>query len=95
MAEIVSSGEEAVERVAATQPDLVLMDIKLKGQMDGVEAAEVIRTRFGLPVVFLTAYADTETLARAKLTRPYGYLVKPFEDRDLRTTVEIALLRRL
>jgi signal transduction histidine kinase/DNA-binding NarL/FixJ family response regulator len=90
---VVASGEEAIEQVASTQPDLVLMDIKLKGQMDGVEAAEVIRTRFDLPVIFLTAYADKETLDRAKQTRPYGYLVKPFEDRDLRTTVEIALYK--
>jgi signal transduction histidine kinase len=90
---VVASGEEAIEQVASSQPDLVLMDIKLKGRMDGVEAAEVIRTRFDLPIIFLTAYADKETLDRAKHTRPYGYLVKPFEDRDLRTTVEIALYK--
>jgi signal transduction histidine kinase/DNA-binding NarL/FixJ family response regulator len=90
---IASSGEEAIRQAASNQPDLVLMDIKLKGEMDGVEAAQVIRARQGLPVIFLTAYADAETLDRAKHTRPYGYLIKPFEDKDLRTTVEIALYR--
>jgi signal transduction histidine kinase/AmiR/NasT family two-component response regulator len=90
---IASSGEEAIEQAANNQPDLVLMDIKLKGELDGVEAAQVIRARQGLPVIFLTAYADAETLDRAKHTRPYGYLIKPFEDKDLRTTVEIALYR--
>jgi signal transduction histidine kinase len=90
---MVPSGERAIEQVASMLPDLVLMDIKLKGRMDGVEAAEAIRARFDLPVIFLTAYADTETLARAKHTRPYGYLVKPFEDQDLHTTVEIALYK--
>ncbi len=90
---IASSGEQAIEQAASSQPDLVLMDIKLKGKMDGVEAAEVIRDRHGLPVIFLTAYADKETLDRAKHTQPYGYLIKPFEDKDLRTTLEIALYK--
>ncbi len=91
VAGIVSSGEEAISKAAETRPDLVLMDIMLDGKMDGVDAAQAIRTRFDIPVVYLTAYADHDTLQRAKLTGPYGYVVKPFEERDLNAAVEIAL----
>lgn len=90
---IVSSGEEAIHRAEALQPDLVLMDIKLKGKMDGVQAAEQIRTRFDIPVVYLTAYADGATLQRAKITEPYGYLLKPLKERDLHTTIEMGLYK--
>ncbi len=90
---VVSSGEEAIEKVAQTSPDLVLMDIMLKGDMDGVEAAEQIRSRFHIPVIYITAYADDTTLQRAKITEPYGYLLKPFQDRELHTTIEMALYR--
>jgi PAS domain S-box-containing protein len=88
-----SSGTEAVEKVKELQPDLVLMDIVLKGDMDGVQASDYIRTRFGVPVVYLTAYADENTLERAKLTEPFGYILKPFEERELHTTIEVALYR--
>jgi PAS domain-containing protein len=67
------------------------MDIRLKGSIDGIEAAAQIRSRFQIPVVYLTAYTDEETLNRAKLTQPYGYILKPFESRDLCTTIEVAL----
>ena len=87
------SGEEAVQRVAETQPDLVLMDIKLQGEMDGVQAAEQIRTRFDIPVIYLTGCSDDATLQRAKLTEPYGYILKPFETRELHTHIEIALYK--
>jgi two-component system cell cycle sensor histidine kinase/response regulator CckA len=90
---VVSSGQEAIEKAAETQPDLVLMDIRLRGPMDGVEAAERIRTRFDIPVVYLTAHADESTLQRAKLTEPYGYILKPFEERELHTAVEMALYK--
>jgi PAS domain S-box-containing protein len=90
---IASSGEEAVRLAGEIQPDLVLMDIVLKGDMDGVEASEEIRDRFDIPVVFLTAYADDPTLRRAKITEPYGYLLKPYEERELRTTIETALFK--
>lgn len=90
---IVTNGEEAIETAAQTQPDLVLMDIVLEGDMDGVVAAEAIRTRFQIPTVFLTAYADEETLKRAKLTDPFGYIIKPFQQKDLYVTIEIALHR--
>jgi len=88
-----ATGEEAVEQAGEMLPDLVLMDIKLKGQMDGIEAAEQIRARFDIPVVYLTAYADTDTLTRARMTDPFGYLVKPFEERELQATIEMALSR--
>jgi len=91
----VALGEEAIEKVAELRPDLVLMDIRLKGAMDGIEAAEQIRADFDTPVVYLTAYADESTLQRAKVTEPFGYIVKPFDERDLQVAIEIALRRRL
>lgn len=86
-------GQEAIDLAGQTNPDMVLMDIKLSGSMDGVEAAEHINKKFGIPVVFLSAFADKETLQRAKITDPYGYIVKPFELRKLYTTIEIALYK--
>lgn len=88
---IASSGEEAINKAAETCPDLVLMDINLKGDMDGVEAAKQIHTRFNIPVIYLTAYADDNTLERAKVTEASGYLLKPFKERELYTNIEIAL----
>jgi PAS domain S-box-containing protein len=90
---VVASGEKAIEKAAETSPDLVLMDIMLKGDMDGVEAAEQIRSRFYIPVVYVTAYADDGTLQRAKITEPFGYIIKPFQERELHTTIEMALYR--
>jgi two-component system cell cycle sensor histidine kinase/response regulator CckA len=90
---VVASGEKAIEKVTETSPDLVLMDIMLKGDMDGVEAAEQIRSQFHIPVIYVTAFADDSTLQRAKITEPYGYLLKPFQDRELHTTIEMALYR--
>ncbi|MGE5444994.1 MAG: response regulator [Ignavibacteriales bacterium] len=90
---VVSSGEEAVEKAQETRPDLVLMDIVLKGSMDGVEAAKEIRARLNIPIVFLTAYADDNTLERAKITEPFGYILKPFEERELHSTIEMALYK--
>jgi PAS domain S-box-containing protein len=90
---VASSGEEAIEKTAETAPDLVLMDIVLEGYMDGVEAAEQIRNRFDIPVIYLTAHADNGTLQRAKITEPYGYILKPFHERELHITIEIALYK--
>jgi two-component system NtrC family sensor kinase len=86
-------GEEVLIKIATTRPDLVLMDISLKGQIDGVAAAEQIRTAFNIPVIFLTAYSDEATLRRAKVTEPSGYILKPFDPDALRTTIELALYR--
>ncbi|MCT7960268.1 ATP-binding protein [Laspinema sp. D1] len=89
----VASGEEAIQSVAEIQPDLVLMDIHLEGSIDGVSAAEQIRDRFNIPVVYLTAYSDEDTLQRAKLTTPFGYLIKPLEARSLKSTIDMAIYR--
>lgn len=91
----VASGEEAIQKVVELRPDLVLMDIRLKGQMDGLEAAEQIRADYNTPVIYLTAYADEATLQRAKATEPFGYIVKPFDERDLHVAIEVALRRQL
>ncbi|MGD1992020.1 MAG: ATP-binding protein [Anaerolineae bacterium] len=87
------TGEQAIEEAVTSRPDLVLMDIKLRGEMDGVEAAEQINARLDVPVVYLTAYADDETLERAKITEPFGYILKPFEERELHSAIEIALYK--
>ena len=86
----VASGEDAISKADQVRPELVLMDVRLRGEMDGIHAAEIIRDRFNVPVVYLTAYADEETILRAKKTTPFGYLVKPFNERELRATIEIA-----
>jgi PAS domain S-box-containing protein len=88
---IVNSGEKAIERVEVDKPDIILMDIRLEGKMDGIDAAEVIRSRFHIPVIFSTAYLDEEKIDRAKITMPFGYLIKPFKERDLKVTIEMAL----
>lgn len=88
-----TSATEALKKIAEVRPDLVLMDIQLRGEMDGVETAEQVRTQFQIPVVYLTAHADEHTLQRAKITQPFGYVLKPFEDKELTTTIEIALSR--
>ena len=86
-------GEEAIDKAAELGPDLVLMDIRLKGAMDGIEAAAEIRERYDIPVVYLTAYADNNTLQRAQITEPYSYIIKPFEDRELHIAIEMALYK--
>ncbi|MDZ8035645.1 response regulator [Nostoc sp. DedSLP04] len=90
---IASSGEEAINIAREISPDLVLMDIKLKGSMDGIEAAEEIYKRLDIPVIYLTAYADENTLERAKITEPFAYLLKPFKERELQTNIEITLTK--
>jgi hypothetical protein len=90
---VAASGAEALQKAAETRPDLVLMDIRLKGKMDGVETSQLVRDQFHIPVIYLTAYADENTLKRAKITEPFGYIVKPFEERELRTNIEIALYK--
>lgn len=86
-----TSGDEAIAMAAALQPQLVLMDIHLSGEMDGIEAALAIRARTIIPIIFLTAYTTEDVIARAALAEPAGYLIKPFEPVALRTTIEIAM----
>lgn len=90
---VVASGEQVIEKAEEIRPDLVLMDIQLAGEMDGVEAAEQIRTALGIPVVYLTAYADEATLERAKVSGPFGYVLKPFGTADLHSTIQMALYK--
>ncbi len=90
---IARSGEEALECARATPFDLVLMDIRLKGDMDGIAAAQALKVQFETPVVYITAHADPETVNRAKLTEPFGYILKPISDGDLRSAVQISLYK--
>ncbi len=90
---IASTGEEAIEMTERTSPELVLMDITLKGEMDGVQAAAAILSQRDIPILYLTAHADSGTLERVKSTGPFGYVLKPFDERDLLTTVEMALYK--
>jgi diguanylate cyclase (GGDEF)-like protein/PAS domain S-box-containing protein len=89
----IASGQQAIETARQARPDLVLMDIRLVGEIDGIEAAETIQGQFDIPVIFLTAYADEMTVQRAIATSPFGYIVKPFRWRELQTSIEIALHR--
>jgi CheY-like chemotaxis protein len=88
-----NSGEDAIRKAMEVRPDLVLMDIVLKGGIDGIEAAEKIRALFNIPVIYLTAHTDEGTLRRAKVSQPFGYIVKPFRERDLHITIEFALYK--
>lgn len=84
------TGEEAIEVAEKTRPDVILMDIHLAGKIDGIQAADRISSQYHIPVIFLTAYADEQTISRAKEAGPFGYLVKPFRERDLYITIEMA-----
>src|SRR4029077_313446 len=87
----VSTGADAIAQAEAVAPDLALMDIRIKGDMDGTETARILRERFDIPVVYLTAHADTATLSRAKLATPLGYVTKPFREAELHASIEMAL----
>lgn len=89
--DIASSGDEALQIVDDKYPDLVLMDIVLKGEMDGIETAEQILEHFKTPVIYITSYADNETLQRAKITEPSGYILKPVREQELQAVIQIAL----
>lgn len=88
------TGEDAIKFIDKFHPDLILMDIVLKGKIDGIEAARTIHENYGIPVIYLTAYSDERTLQRAKLTEPFGHILKPFDERELRTNIEIALYKQ-
>ncbi len=90
---VIDSGEEAIEAVANSKPDLVIMDIHLNGDIDGITAAETVLTRFKIPVIYLTAHSDETTWRRAKVTGPCGYILKPFAERDLQIAIELALYK--
>jgi len=88
---IAFSGEEAVKKAEELHPDLVVMNIAIRGTMDGIAAAQKIRDQFNIPVVYLTGYMDGERLKRAQATAPFSYVIKPFEERELHSTIERAL----
>jgi CheY-like chemotaxis protein len=90
-AEVVHSGEESIQKVAAGHPHLVLMDIKLKGRLDGIEAAHQILQKYNVPVLYITAYGDENTLKRVDGTGRFGYITKPFEESELQTAIQGAL----
>lgn len=89
----VSKGEKVFDLVKEIKPDLILMDIMLFGAMTGIEVSAEIKKNYDIPVVFLTAYADEKTISKAKVTEPYGYVIKPFKEIDLRTSIEMALYK--
>lgn len=88
---ITATGQQTIQHIEQSAPDLVLMDIGLPGEIDGIVVAEQIQSKWGLPVVFLSAHSDDITLQRARATQPYGFVIKPFEERELRITLEMAL----
>jgi PAS domain S-box-containing protein len=88
-----NSGEDAIKKANEFLPDLILMDIELGEGIDGIEAAERITSKIDVPIIYLTAYSDEKTVTRAKQTGPFGYLVKPFEQKDLETTIEVVLFK--
>lgn len=90
---VVSTGKDLLDKVSESLPDLVLMDIKLDGDMDGIETAQKLKDGYGLPIVYLTAYADKITLNRINDTKPGGYVLKPFKLSDLRQIIEAAILK--
>jgi len=91
--EHVADGDEAIEYALQKKPDLILMDIHLKGKVDGIHAAQIIKQEVDIPLVYITAYSDEETLSRAKITEPYGYILKPFQEREIRSIIEITLYK--
>ena len=89
-----SSGEASIDMARHFRPDLVLMDIVMPGRLDGIDASKVIQTELEIPIIFLTAYADDEYVQRAKHVEPYGYIVKPFQEKEIKAAIEVALYKK-
>ncbi|MGB8891554.1 MAG: response regulator, partial [Methanoregula sp.] len=89
-----ASGEDAIDKARSTRPDLVLMDIVMPGRMNGIDSAKIISDELDIPVVFITAYADDEIIKKAKSVRPYGYIVKPINELEIKAAIEVALFRK-
>jgi CheY-like chemotaxis protein len=92
--DIVASGPETLEKVGENQPDIIMMDIVLKGDMDGIETVAKLNETLSIPVIYLTAYADDEILKRAAATEPYGYILKPYKEKELKANIEMAIYRK-
>jgi CheY-like chemotaxis protein len=88
------SGEEAVETARDLRPDLILTDIMIPGKLDGIQVAEIVKSVLDIPVIFLTAYPEDKIIERIKQAEPYGYIVKPFQDRELKDAIEVALYKK-
>ncbi|MBU4534295.1 MAG: methanogen output domain 1-containing protein [Euryarchaeota archaeon] len=91
--DMVATGEDAVKSARKNDPEIILMDIVLKGDIDGIEATHIIREKQDIPVIYLTAYADEEMLSRAKVTEPYGYIIKPFKSSEINANIEMAIYK--
>tara|TARA_B100001964_G_scaffold172811_1_gene190309 strand:- start:1019 stop:1405 length:387 start_codon:yes stop_codon:yes gene_type:complete len=91
--EIIADGETAIQKIEQDKPDLVLMDIKLNGKLNGVDVAAIVRSRFSVPVIYLTAYTDEPIMKQVRLSEPFGYLNKPFRENELLMAVEMAFCR--
>ena len=92
--DIAYTGEEAVEKAGCLRPDLILMDVMIPGKLDGIDAAKMIKTEFDIPVIFLTAFSEDKIVKRAKQAEPFGYLLKPFQDREVKAAIEVALYKK-
>lgn len=90
---VVATGEDAIKMAGEFNPDIVVMDITLKGEMNGIQAADQIRTRYGIPIIYLTAHSDDATIKKAIITEPFGYIIKPLEERAFKTTIQMALYK--
>ena len=90
---VAATGEKAIDLCRDKSPDIILMDIMLKGDINGIEASTIIKESYNIPVIFLTAYADENTLSKAKVTEPYAYIIKPFKEIDLQTSIEMAFYK--
>jgi two-component system, response regulator PdtaR len=93
--DVAYTGEEAVEKAGHLKPDLVLMDVMIPGNLDGIEAAKLVKTEFDIPVIFLTAFSEDKIIERAKQVEPFGYLLKPFQDREIKAAIEVALYKKM
>ena len=92
--DIAASGPETIEKVGQNKPDIIMMDIVLKGDMDGIETAAKLNETLSIPVIYLTAYADDDILKRAAITEPYGYILKPYKEKELKANIEMAIYRK-
>ena len=91
--EIMTTGKDALEFLTKTKPDIILMDITLKGEKNGIDTAQIIKDNFNIPLIYLTAHSDKATFDKSKITQPYAYLIKPFDSNELIRTIELALNR--
>ena len=92
--DVAYSGEEAVEKAGRLRPDLVLMDVMIPGKLDGIEAAKIMKAQFDIPIIFLTAFSEDKIIENAKQAEPFGYILKPFQDREIKAAIEVALYKK-